>query len=240
MPTRRKAEGGVFSQKALVSSQATEPELFVGMVQGQLELPASPSIAGTGGLGGQPQSNLPEQLAPGEATYITPADPHERFDGGAFELWGRATDEIAHALEGTVALTLFDGCSGGLFTPVTNESKSHTQCRPFNRTPHVARIEIRQPHGDAVTHGVAAERIDRIEAHGLIIEERDVVLDRVIMPEPRRLVGEQAKCRSVRFGKSELAECDHLAEDSFRRRFGDTAAQRALAKFLPKSREQVM
>src|SRR5882762_1107289 len=46
----------------------------------------------------------------------------------------------------------------------------------FHCTPHIAHVDIRQAHFDAVAHGIAAERIDRVEAHRLIVEERYVIL----------------------------------------------------------------
>src|SRR5712675_1110020 len=105
----------------------------------------------------------------------------------------------------------------------------------FDSAPDIAHVDVWQAHFDAVAHGVAAQRIDRVEAHRLIIEKGDVVLDGVIVPEPRRLIGEQPERCRMRLGKAEFAECDHLAEDLLRRRFRDTTSQRPLAEFLPET-----
>ncbi len=56
----------------------------------------------------------------------------------------------------------------------------------FDSAPDIAHVDVRQAHFDAVAHGVAAQRIDRVEAHRLVIEEGDVVLDGMVVPEPRR------------------------------------------------------
>src|ERR1700752_790907 len=247
MPARREAKSGVLGQEALVGGQSAEMELLVGVVQGQLELAAGPAIAGAGGFGREPPPALPEQLAPGESEAVAPTDPHQSFDCRALELGGGTADEIADTLEWPVLLTLFDRPGCGFFAPVTDKAQTNSEPRgmapglaTFDRAPDVALIDIRQPHLDAVAHGVAAERVDRVEAHRLIIEECDVVLDRMVVPEPGGLVGEQAERGGVRFGKPELAERGHLTEHLFRGGFRDAASQRALAEFFPEPGDQVM
>src|SRR5439155_792524 len=143
MPAGGESERGILGEQALVWRKAAKRQPLMGMVQRQLELPAAPAVCRARGLGREPQTDLPEQLAP--------------------------------------------------------------------------------------------QRVERVEAHRLIIEERDVVLDRIIVPEPRRLVGEQAERRSVRLGESELTERDHLAEDFLCRGFGDAAGDGTVTKFLPKA-----
>src|SRR4051812_34371164 len=203
MLARREAEGGVFSQEALVGGQTAEMEPFVGVIQGQFELAAPPAIARAGRLGRQPKSYLPEPLPPGQAKAVAPADPHQRFDCGALELGWRAANEVTDALERAVFFALCNGCRGGLFAPVADETKpdpnSSLLPAPYSlhSAPDVALIDVRQPHLDAVPHGVAAERIHRVEPHRLIIEKGDVVLDWVVVPEPGGLVREQPKRGSV-------------------------------------------
>src|SRR2546426_7120878 len=90
----------------------------------------------------------------------------------------------------------------------------------------------------AVTLGVAPQRVERVESHRLVVEERTVILGRVIMPEPRRLVSEQPERRGVRLGETELAEGDHLREHPLGGRDGDAACRRPVAGLLPESRHQ--
>src|SRR5258706_11124980 len=118
MPAGREPERGVLGQQALVSGQPAECELFVGMIQGELELTPATAVTRLGGLGRQPEADLPEQLASRQTESVAATDPHEGFDGGALELRRRAPDEIANALEGTILLALCHGRGRGFFTPM--------------------------------------------------------------------------------------------------------------------------
>ena len=62
----------------------------------------------------------------------------------------------------------------------------------------------------------------------------------MIVPEPRRLIGEQSKRCGVRFGKSKFTEGDHLGEHFFGGRFGNAAALRPLAEFVPEAGHQIV
>src|SRR5712691_11087328 len=245
MTAGREPERGVLGQQALVSGKPDECELLVGMIQGELELAPAAAVARLGGLGRQPKADLPEQLAPRQPESVTAADPHEGFDGCAFELRRRAPDEITDALERAMLFALENGRRGGLFAPVSHKSQSnpHRSSLPapcsLHSAPDIAHVDVGQAYFDAVAHRVAAQRVDRVEAHRLIIEERDVVLDRVIVPEPRRLVCEQSERRGVRLGKSELAERDHLTEHLLGRGFGDTAGESTCAKLLPEAGHEI-
>src|SRR6266478_10155932 len=59
------------------------------------------------------------------------------------------------------------------------------------------------------------------------------------MPQPRRLVGEQAERGGVRLGKAELGERDHLGEHALGGCFGDPARRGAVLELLPESRHQL-
>ena len=123
---------------------------------------------------------------------------------------------------------------------MTNEAQSDPHRVALHRAPHIAPVDVGQPHLDAVAQRIAAQRIDRVESHRLIIEQGDVVLDRVIVSEPCRLIREQTECRGMRFWKSEFAERGHLAEDFLRRGFGDAAGEGAGPKFFPEARNQIV
>src|SRR5947207_2642316 len=93
MPAGGESERGILGEQALVWRKAAKRQPLMGMVQRQLELPAAPAVCRARGLGREPQTDLPEQLAPRQAEGIATADPHERFDGGSFELGRRAADD---------------------------------------------------------------------------------------------------------------------------------------------------
>src|SRR6266566_1057605 len=117
MRAGREAEGRILGQEALVSGQSAECQLLMGIVQRELELAPATAVARLGSLGGEPEADLPQQFASGQAESVAAAHPHEGFDGGAFELRRRAPDEITHAFEWTMLLSLDDGCRRGLFAP---------------------------------------------------------------------------------------------------------------------------
>src|SRR5205085_10901123 len=138
---------------------------------------------------------------------------------------------ISHALERAMVLPFDDRGSRCLLTPVANETETNPHSTgsrlltpdSFNRAPHVAPVDIWQSQLETVAHGVATQCIDRIKAHWLIVEERHVVLDGVIVPEPGRLISKQSERGGMRLGESELAEGDHLAKHFLGGGFGDAA-----------------
>src|SRR5437016_6701831 len=143
-----------------------------------------------------------------------------------------------------MVLPFDDGGCSSFFTPVANESQANSErCRfpflvsrfPLHRTPPVAPVDIWQSQLETVAHGVATQCIDRIKAHGLIVEERHVVLDGVIVPEPGGLICEQSERGGMRLGESELAKGNHLAKHFLGGGFGDAAGEGAGAKLLPET-----
>src|SRR3972149_6347063 len=76
----------------------------------------------------------------------------------------------------------------------------------LHRTVHIARVYIRQPDLDPVAACVAAQRVERVETHGLVVEQPGVVLDGVVMTQPSRLVCQQPECRGGRLGEAEAGE----------------------------------
>src|SRR5207248_7711551 len=57
-----------------------------------------------------------------------------------------------------------------------------------DRAPDVTQIHIRQPDLNPVALRVPSQRVERVEPHRLIVEERAVILGGVVVPEPCRLV----------------------------------------------------
>ena len=60
------------------------------------------------------------------------------------------------------------------------------------------------------------------------------------MSEPGRLIREQPERSRVRLGKSEFAECDHLAKHLLGGGFWDAVGESARAKFLPEPGHQIV
>src|SRR6266704_2147794 len=131
MPAGGESERGILGEQALVGRKAAKRQLLMGMVQRQLELPAAPAVRRARRFGREPETDLPEQLAPRQAEGIAPADPHKRFDAQAFELGRRTPDEIAYALEWAMLLALCNGRGRGCFTPVAHEPQSNSYRSPL-------------------------------------------------------------------------------------------------------------
>src|SRR5260370_15574067 len=162
------------------------------MVRRTLEPAAPASVRAARRAGWEPQADLPQQLAPREPEAIASPDPHEVLDGAALEPGWRAPHEVADARERPAPLPLDDRRGRGLLTPVAQEAEPHPYPALPHRAPHVARVHVRQPDLEAVALGVAAQRVERVEPHRLVVEERAVILARVVVPESGRLACEQS------------------------------------------------
>src|SRR5216110_1954057 len=228
--------------------EAAESESLVGMIERQLELPPCARVHPVLRFRRQPQPHLPQELAPGEPEAVASSHPHEMLDRGALELGRRPAHEVADTRVRPAPLALDHDRRRRLLAPVAHEPKPDPNASrfpfpvspfPLNRAPHVTQIHIRQPDLDAVPLGIASQRVERVEPHRLVVEEGAIVLGRVIMPEPRRLVGEQAERRGVRLGETELRERDHLCEHALCCLLGDAARRRALLELLPEPRHQL-
>src|SRR5438445_158915 len=152
------------------------------------------------------------QLAPREPEAVAPAHPHQVLDRSPLEPGRRAAYEVTDTPIGTVSIALLHDFARRILTPIPYEPEPDPHCGKdgkdgrggtvsaalaapaapavLNRTIHIAQIDIRQPDRDAVTLGVAPQRVERVESHRLVVEKRASVLGGVIMPEPRRLVRE--------------------------------------------------
>src|SRR5437879_13058592 len=99
MSARRESQDRVFGEQPLVRRETAEPEPLVGMVERQLELPPRAGIRVACRLGRQPQSHLPQQLAPGEPEAVAAPPPHEVLDRAALGLELPPTCQVADARE---------------------------------------------------------------------------------------------------------------------------------------------
>src|SRR5260370_9233046 len=137
MTAGRETERGVLGQQALVGSQPAECQLFMRMIQGELELTPAAAVTRLGGLGRQPEADLPEQLAPRQAESAAATDPHEGFDACALELRRRAPDQIATALERAVLLSFYDRGGFRFFYSRAHEPQSNNHSPRFPRNAHL-------------------------------------------------------------------------------------------------------
>src|SRR5207302_11298326 len=112
-----------------------------------------------------------------------PTHPYQVLDRVALELGGCPPHEIPDAPERAAARAF--GYDGGrrLLAPIPDEPEPYPNGSripdpgsrfPFYRAPHVTQIHIRQPGLDSVPLGVPPQRVERIESHRLIVEERAV------------------------------------------------------------------
>ena len=245
MAAGREPEDCVLGEQPLLRREAAEAEPLVGMVERQLELPARAGVRVAGRLGRQPQSHLPQQLAPGEPEAVAPAHPHEMLDRGALEPGRRPARQVADARERPAPLPLEHELGRRLLAPIAHEPEPDSHSSrfpfpvspfPFYRAPHITPIHIRQQNHDVIAVRVPSQRVERIKPHRLVVEERAVVLGRVVVPEPRRLVGEQPERRGVRFGEPEFRERDHLREYPLGGRLGNAARRGTVPELLPELR----
>src|SRR5438876_11664234 len=258
MAARGEPQHCVLGEQPLGRREPAEAQALVGVVERELELAAAARFAAALRIRREPQPHLPQQLAPREPEAVAPAHPHQVLDRSPLEPGRRAAYEVTDTPIGTVSLALLHDFARRILTPIPYEPEPDPHCgmdgkdgrggtvsaalaapAVLNRTIHIAQIDIRQPDRDAVTLGVAPQRVERVESHRLVVEERTVILGWVIMPEPRRLVSEQPERRGVRLGETELAEGDHLREHPLGGRDGDAACRRPVAELLPESRHQL-
>src|SRR5205823_7521218 len=119
---------------------------------------------------------------------IAPAHPHEVLDRGALEPGRRPARQVADAREWPAPLPLEHELGRRLLAPVTDEAESHPHSSrfpfpvsrfPFYRAPHITLVHIWELNLDPVAFRVPSQRVERVESHRLIVEERAVVLGRV-------------------------------------------------------------
>ena len=82
-----------------------------------------------------------------------------------------------------------------------------------NQAAERAFVEVRRQHGCAAALRFVDERIGRVEAHRLLVEQRRQQLGAVVDAQPGRLVGEQAEGGGVRFGEAEAGKTGDHFED---------------------------
>src|SRR5207245_11473926 len=98
-----------------------------------------------------------------------------------------------------------------------------------------APVHIGESNVEAMPPGIPTQCIEPVEPHRLVVEERDVVLDRVVALEPSGLVREEPERGGVGFREPEFRKCDYLLEDSTGDRFRNVSRRRACPELLSES-----
>src|SRR4029450_5249973 len=104
----------------------------------------------------------------------------------------------------------------------------------------LADVDVGRQDVDSAPLRVADEGRRRIEAHRLLVQERAQELRRVVVPEPLRLVREQAEGRRVRLREAEAGEADELVEDAVGNVRVDAVRGRARDEALAERLERVV
>src|SRR5262249_13620219 len=86
----------------------------------------------------------------------------------------------------------------------------------FERALRSTEIQVGRSHLDPAPLPVADKARRRVEAHRLRVQERAQELGGVVVPKPRRLVGEEAERGRVRLRKPEARKADELVVDGVR------------------------
>ncbi len=91
------------------------------------------------------------------------------------------------------------------------EADPHATCRrPTSAFDTRLLVDVGRQHLDPPPLGLVHERIGRVEAHRLLVQQRAQELRPVVDPQPGRLVGEQPEGGAVRLGEAEARESpDH-------------------------------
>ena len=82
-----------------------------------------------------------------------------------------------------------------------------------HRAADLAGVDVRGEHRDTAPLRLVDERVGRVEAHRLLVEQRAEELRPVVHAQPRRLVGEQAEGGAVGLGEAEAREARDHRED---------------------------
>ena len=103
-----------------------------------------------------------------------------------------------------------------------------------------AAVDVRRAHLDPAPLRVAHERRRRVEAHRLRVQQRAEELGGEVVPQPRRLVGEQRERRRVRLREAEAGEADELVVDHVRGRLVDAVPERARDEARPERLDRLL
>ena len=208
-------EHPVLGHHPIFRTQLREVEVGVGAAQIHLHLGMvlPPSAPLRIGLGAQPEPRLPEELAAGEAEVVEASHPDQILHRGALQRRRGPAQEVEEGAVRPVPVPFGDDALGDLLPPPPHEPQADAEILPLGGAADPAPVHVWQEGGDAVPPRVPAQGVQGVEAHGLIVEERHVVLGGVVVPEPRRLVRQEPEGGGVGLGEAELGEGHHLEVD---------------------------
>ena len=195
-----------------------------GRIERQRELLGLAASAGHA-LRTRDESELPQQRPPGLAEAVAGARLDERLEAGR----GRLLGGVRWASSRRVAYGRPAATASASFSPTPRTYPTPTRTAPSSME-HCASLAFTS--GGSTTHAAALAVADeagrRIEAHRLRVQERAQELGRVVVAEPRRLVGEQRERGGVRLGEAEAREADELVVDPVGGLVVDAVRERAL------------
>ena len=189
------------------------------------------------GLRAGDEPELPEQVAT-LAEAVAGAAAEERLELARVER--QPSRQVADALELAARLALGDDRLGVVLPHRLDVLQPHPHRALFPRAEHLAEIDVRRADLHPSALGVADERGRRIEAHRLRVQERAEELGRVVVPQPRRLVGEEAERGRVRLGEAEAGEGRELVVDLVGRLAVDAVPRGALDEPLPERLDRLL
>src|SRR5262249_5079579 len=102
--------------------------------------------------------------------------------------------------------------------------------RAFQRGLSARRVDVRAQHGDAVAARVVDERLYRIEAHRLRIDQRGAERGRVVALEPGTRVDEVGEAHRVALREAIVCERGELDEDVVGELTGDAVVRHAVVE----------
>ena len=160
------------------------------------------------------ESEPPQELPPRPAERVARARRDERLEAGPVER--RPLAQVAHAGERAVQLALGLERLRRRLGEAADVAEPDAHRAALDPALRVRALDVRRAHLHPAPLRVAHEARRRIEAHRLRVQERAQELGRIVVPKPRRLVGEQRERGGVRLGEAERREPEDLPEHELR------------------------
>ena len=182
------------------------------------------------------EARVPERQSAARFDGIERPRLHQRLR--RLRLQARAAHEVAGAGVGATPLALrHDQLRRGL-SHILDDLEPEPHAAVVGDGARLARVHAGVEERRAEAAGILLERLQRVEAHGLVVDERDEELERVVALQPGGLVGGDGEGVGVRLGEHVVAV--DLGEDRARRFLGHALAPRPLQEALPLHLDQVL
>ncbi len=158
---------------------------------------------------------LPVALAPPQRQAVEGAGPGQALEPVA--AGARAGREVGDAGVGAAALALGDQRLHLLLAHPLDVAEADADDEPaalaLDPAEDVAAAGVGRRHPDPAPLRLVDERVGRVEAHRLLVQQRAEELGAVVDPQPGRLVGEQPERGRVRLREAEAGEALDLEPD---------------------------